>query len=133
MQSGCVGRAMRNNQVGLEGDEFSRDSEPGVRVGAGRHPANVKLNNATLYPPELRESLHECGDEELSFPVALRISHQHADAPHSYRLLRARRQRPRRRRAAKKRDEHLASFHCPSSSRASEIKITYLGMLRCGI
>jgi hypothetical protein len=39
-----------------------------------------------------------------------RIDHKHAYAPHPRGLLRACRERPRRRRAAKERDE-LASFH----------------------
>jgi hypothetical protein len=45
------------------------------------------------------------------FGTALRGPQQHADPPHALALLRARRELPRRRRAAEKRDE-LASFHC---------------------
>ena len=41
----------------------------------------------------------------LCFRVALGIAHQHADPPHALGLLRARGERPRSRRAAKKRDE----------------------------
>ena len=45
--------------------------------------------------------------------------HEHADAPHPLALLRPRRDRPRRRRAAEQRDE-LAPFHSiTSSARAS--------------
>jgi hypothetical protein len=56
----------------------------------------------------LRLSIHP-SDEGLSFPVALRIRHQNADAPHPFALLCARRERPRGRRAAEQRDE-LAAF-----------------------
>jgi hypothetical protein len=38
------------------------------------------------------------------------LRHEHADWPHPLRLLRARRERPHRRRAAEERDE-FASFH----------------------
>jgi len=47
----------------------------------------------------------ERSDEGPSFPVALRIRHQNADAPHPFALLCARRERPRRCRAAEQRDE----------------------------
>ena len=42
---------------------------------------------------------------ELFFRIVLGLEHQHADAPHPLPLLRARRERPRHRRAAEKRDE----------------------------
>jgi hypothetical protein len=61
-------------------------------------------------------------DAGLSFWIVGSGAHENANAPHPLgRRLRARHKRPRRR-AAKKRDEHLASFHYPSSSRASGIK-----------
>ena len=47
--------------------------------------------------------------------------HEHADAPHPLGLLRARRERPRRRRTAEQRDE-LAPLHSiTSSARASSV------------
>src|SRR5262249_25338297 len=56
-------------------------------------------------------------DAGLSFWIVGSGAYENANAPHPLgRRLRARHKRPRRR-AAKKRDEHLASFHCPSSSR----------------
>jgi hypothetical protein len=48
-------------------------------------------------------------DIGLSFPVALSIPHQHANAPHPLALLRARRERPRCGRAAEQRDELASS------------------------
>ena len=72
-------------------------------------PAIVDPDVAALRPSKLLESLPECGDEGLSFPVALGIPHQHTDPPHSVRLLRARRKRPRGRTAEK--GDELASPH----------------------
>jgi hypothetical protein len=64
------------------------------------------------------------------------ICHQHADAPHAASLLRTRRERPRRGRAAEQRYE-LAAFHCPMPSRASDRKDSTpqygRRLLRCGI
>src|SRR5262245_7023186 len=55
------------------------------------------------------------------FRVALEKAHQHTDPPHPLALLRAPRERPRRRRAAEERDE-LAAFHSiTSSARASSV------------
>jgi hypothetical protein len=48
----------------------------------------------------------------LRFPVVRSQAHYDTDAPDALRLLRARRERPRRRRAAYQRDE-LASSHVP--------------------
>ena len=45
--------------------------------------------------------------------------HEHADARHPFRLLRARRERPRSRRAAEQRDELAALHSITSSARAS--------------
>ena len=42
---------------------------------------------------------------ELFFRIVLGLEHQHADAPHPLPLLRARRERPRHRRAAEQSDE----------------------------
>ena len=104
---GCV---MRKNEVGLQRDEFLRESLHRLRVAAAR-PANVDPDVAALRPPELLESLPERRDAGLCFRVALGKRHQHADPPHPLGLLRARGERPRRRRAAEQRDE-LAPPHC---------------------
>src|SRR5215471_6763988 len=63
-------------------------------------------------------------DPGLSFRIVRARGHQHADAPHPLALLRARRERPRRRRAAEQRDEPPALHSITSSaseSRLSEI------------
>ena len=95
------GCALRKNEVGLQRDEFLRESLPRLRVE--RRPASVDPDVAALRPPELLESLPERRDPGLSFPVALGKRHQHADPPHPVGLLRARGERPRtppRRRAS---------------------------------
>ena len=95
---GCV---CRKNEFGLQRDEFL--GEPLHRLRGGR-PASVDPDVAALRPPQLLESHPECGHEGLYFRVALGKPHQHANTLHPVGLLRARRQRPRRR-AAEQRDE----------------------------
>ena len=85
---------MRKNQVGLQRDEFLGESLSRLRV-AGRRPASVDPDIATLRPPELLEFITECGDKGLSLPVVLGIPDKHADPPHPLWLLRPRRKRPR--------------------------------------
>ena len=61
-------------------------------------------------PAEIRQSLCERCDTRRRFRIIRGEVHEHADAPHPLRLLRARRERPRDYRAADHRDE-LATFH----------------------
>ena len=51
------------------------------------------------------QSLQERREAGLRFRIVRGDAHQHADAPHPLALLRTRRERPRRRRAAEQRDE----------------------------
>src|SRR5262249_31508242 len=115
-------------------NEFLRDSLHRLHVGC---PANVDPDVAALRPPELPESLPECGDEGLSFPVALGKRHQHADAPHPFALLRARRERPRNCCGPEERDEVAAVHSITSSARASSFagtsKPSVLAVLRLRI
>src|SRR5262249_24536526 len=71
-------------------------------------------------PSQLLESFAERGQVVMKFGVILGMRHQHTDSPFPLALLRARRQRPRRR-AAEQRDE-LATFHYPDASRAADQK-----------
>ena len=87
----------------MQRDEFLR--EPLHRPRVERRPARLDPKVAAVRPAELLEFLPERRDIGLSFPVALGICHQHTDAPHALALLRARRDRPRGRRAAEQRDE----------------------------
>src|SRR5262249_52764494 len=68
------------------------------------------LDVAAFRPPELPESLPECGHVSFKFRVALRVRHQHADAAHALGLLRPHGKRPPDRHAAQKCDE-LAPLH----------------------
>src|SRR5215471_2806107 len=105
---------MRKNEVRMQRDEFFRESLPFFRV-VGWCPARIDRDFLALYPPELLEFLPESRDVCLCFPVALRIAHQRSYPPHPVSLLRARRERPRGRRAAQQRDE-LAALHSITSS-----------------
>src|SRR5262249_31354276 len=109
------GGALRKNEVGLQRDEFLGESLHQLLVQ--RRPAIVDPNVAAFRPPKRLESLPECGNKGLSFPVTLGKPHQHTDPPHSVGLLRARRKRPRDSPTAENRDE-LAAPHCrPRRSR----------------
>ena len=103
---GCV---CRKNKFGLRPDEFFRELLHRLNVGSG--PARVDPDVAALRPPELLEFLPERRDDRPCFRDVLgKVAHQHPDAPHALVLLRPRRERPRRHRAAKKCDE-LAPLH----------------------
>src|SRR6516165_7911245 len=78
-------------------------------------PARVDPRVATLAPAQLLQDLLERRDTYLTLWIVSRHVHEHANAPPALRLLRARRERPRCRRAAKKRDE-LAARHSITSS-----------------
>src|SRR5262249_14063314 len=74
-------------------------------------------------PARLREPLQERPEPGLLFRVVRGCRHQHADAPHPFALLRARRNRPRGR-AAKQRDERAAFHSITSSASASNLSGT---------
>src|SRR5262249_47874640 len=77
-------------------------------------------NVAVLHPSERLKSLSERIGAGFYFWIVLGECMQEHNAPHPLRLLRARRERPRRR-AAKQHDE-LAPFHSiTSSARASSV------------
>src|SRR5262245_46456570 len=103
---GCV---LRKNEVGLRRDEFPCGLSPRPRV-IECPPARLDLEIAALRPPKLVESFLECSQVSLKFRVALRMRHQHADAPHPVRLLGARRKRPHCRRGADQREEFPAFY-----------------------
>src|SRR5262249_22477897 len=74
-------------------------------TAVARTPLDINLNIGVDSPAEFLESLPEPCSPELSFPIVLGVKHQHANPPHAPRLLRARRERPRNRRAANKSEE----------------------------
>src|SRR5262249_15035180 len=78
------------------------------------------MDVATVRPAQRLQTLVERDDARLRFRIGFNGSEQHTDAPHPLGLLRARRERPRRR-AAEQRDE-VAPFHSiTSSARASSV------------
>ena len=98
-RDGCGSR--RDNDIDLQPDELGRDL--GEALVASLRPAILDRDGAALDPAEFAQPLHESGD-----PLALgrrRGRAQEPDGRQLRRLLRARGERPRRRRAAEKRDE----------------------------
>src|SRR5439155_11617663 len=80
----------------------------------GRGKSVVDTDITPLRPSKSSQALAEPDEPRLHFRIALRATHQHPDAPHALGLLRARRQRPSRSRAANERDE-LAALHSRTS------------------
>src|SRR4029077_12012237 len=113
---------IRKNEIGLQRDEFLRETRHQLHF---RRPTSVDSDVAALCPPKLLERLPEYGNESLPFTVVLAMRHQHTDPPHSVRLLRARRDRPRNRRCTEQSKE-LATLHysITSSARASNVSGT---------
>jgi hypothetical protein len=71
-------------------------------ISVASEPAIVNLDLAALGPTQLPERLPKRGNAGLSFRIAFRKIHQHADAPHALGLLRPHRDRPRCHRAAER-------------------------------
>jgi hypothetical protein len=101
-----------HDDVGLQGDQLLRErSYPIVVITV---PPKVHPHVAAIDPTEARKRLSERRDASLRQGIVFVVRHEHADAPHAVALLRARRQRPRRR-AAEERD-CLAPIHSITSS-----------------
>jgi len=106
--------------VGHRKDEIRPRRDRFFRVDA--HALSITVREAIIYldiasdgPSERLQPLAQCHRTGLRFSV-IRNSHQYDNPAHPLRLLRARRERPRGRRAAEQRDE-LAALHY--GSRAS--------------
>src|SRR5262249_28160346 len=87
-----------------------------VRIAAT--PPDVDAHVAADGPAELLQPLQKRRVAGLAVGIIRRQVHQHGDAAHALALLRARRERPRRR-AAEQRDELAAPHSITSSPRAS--------------
>src|SRR5262249_36774385 len=74
-------------------------------VGIARAPAEVDAHVAADRPAGFLQPLQERRETRLSFRIVWAEVHEHADPPDPFALLRARRERPGRRRAAEQRDE----------------------------
>src|SRR5262249_29089348 len=106
-------RALRQDHIRRDACEFRRLLPQTARVAGG--PAVLDPDVATIPPTKVRERLRKRGNQGLLIGITLISSHQHADAPHLIRLLRACRKWPSSGRAAEQRDE-LAAFHSITSS-----------------
>src|SRR5262245_32051710 len=82
---------------------------------AGIGPAGIDPQVAALAPSQLAERLCERGEPGLPLGIVRGDIREHADAPRAFDLLRARRERPRGRRAAEQRDELAARYHSITS------------------
>ena len=78
-----------------------------IGVICGR-PSGVSAQIPALGPTQLLQCLRECHYTRLAFLIICGKIHECADLAHPFRLLRARRERPRSRRAAEQRDELAA-------------------------
>ncbi len=84
-----------------ERDQFSR--VPAIAVGIASAPPRVDPQVAAFHPVQFLQSLQEGRDAALPCRIVLGYVHEHADAPHPFALLRAR--RPRHGRAPDRRNE----------------------------
>src|SRR5215510_12348149 len=101
------------DDVRRERDQFRRVSAK--EFGIARAPTILDPDVAADGPTQLLQALQERRVASLSFRIVRAQVHEHADAPHPLALLRMRRERPSRRRAAEQRDE-LAPLHSITSS-----------------
>src|SRR6516164_3064733 len=86
-----------------------------AKLPARAKPASAEIADRITAPVHsskdaIGASPAERSDASLSFQIGRSRAHEHADAPHTFGLLRARRERPRHRRAAEQHDE-LAPSH----------------------
>src|SRR5262249_18339816 len=104
--------------VGPQGDQLFGQR---LRLGAGGRKTNIDADIAALRPSEPLELLSKFHDARLGFRIVLGQAHQHPDAPHCLRLLRARRERPSDGSAAEERDERAPLHSITSSASASSL------------
>src|SRR5262249_21338426 len=107
---------IRDDDSGFQADELCGDLGGALR--AAFRPPILDCDRATLAPSELTQLCRECGRPQA--PVR-RVRSQEADRWQPGGLLRARRERPRGRRAAEKGDELAPSHGLPSSGRGPHI------------
>jgi len=93
---GCTANSQED--VGRECNQLRRVFANALRVG--RAPADVNASIAADGPTEFGEPLRKRPDSGRCLRMVCSHAHQRTDPPHPLRLLRPRRKRPRRRRAA---------------------------------
>src|SRR5262249_17968765 len=111
------------DDLGRERDQFGRVFTHGVGLAVA--PAVVDADVLPDSPARLRQALRECRQTGLCFGIFRGIRCEHADAAHPVWLLRVRRERPRRCRAAEQRDERATFHSITSSARASSASGTF--------
>jgi hypothetical protein len=84
-------------------------------------PPSIDPQIAAVGPAQLLQPLQKRRHAGLSFGIVCGATQEYANPPHSIGLLRARRQRQRRRRTAEKRDELATPHSITSSVRAARI------------
>src|SRR4029077_10808687 len=89
--------------------------------GTGSGPAGVDPHVAADGPAQLLQPLQERPDAGLKFRIVRGYGQEYADAPHRLRLLRARSEWPRRRRAPDQRDELAPPHSITSLARARSV------------
>src|SRR5262249_37217022 len=89
-------------------------------IGIARGPAGLDLHIAPDGPARLLQALQKYPVARLHYRIVGSKIMEHPHAPHSLALLRARRERPRRR-AAENRDERAALHSITLSARASTV------------
>src|SRR5262249_54571853 len=89
------------NHVGAQPHQLLCIPPQAVRIAGG--PTKVDPDVAAVDPSKLLKSLLDDRDATLRFWIIFGEHHEHTDPPHPLALLRARRKRPRRRRAAEQR------------------------------
>src|SRR5262249_47369905 len=112
-------RAVGQDHIRREADEFCSILTRQIQIG--RTKAVIDMDIATVRPTQRLKTLLECHDASLRFGIAFNGSDENANAPHSFGLLRARRERPPDRRPADERDERAALHSITSSARASSV------------
>src|SRR6516165_8223091 len=123
-------RALRQDHIRRDACELRRLLPQTARVAGG--PAILDPDVATIPPTKVRERLRKRGNQGLLIGITLISSHQHADAPHLIRLLRACRKWPSSGRSAQQGDE-VATFHRSVPPVLPTERIAHLGTADCCI
>src|SRR5262249_3173856 len=118
LQYSCSRAPARYNDVWCKRGQFGRCASNGARIAST--PASVDLQVTALDPAETLQPRPKCCEPGLGLGIVGSSGGEHADPPHTLALLRARRERPRRR-AAEQRDERAAVHSITSSAIASRV------------
>src|SRR5262245_40359842 len=97
---------------------------PANFIGFGRGPARVDLHVAADAPAGLLETLQERAEAGLKFPIVRSRGQENANEARLLALLRARRERPRRRATEHPHEVAPAGHSITSSARASSVSGT---------